>query len=111
MHLKNFSLLRPQNGEILLSPAYDLVSTKLAMPDDLEQIALTLNGKKNRLKKTDFIQLATSLNITPKVIDGIFNRFEKKIDTMINLIEESFLEVSLREQYKDILLSRISVLK
>lgn len=109
MHLKNFSLIRPQNGEILFSPTYDLVSTKLAMPDDLEQTALTINGKKNRLKKADFIQLAISLNISPKVVDNVFKKFESKLNTMTKLIEESFLEASLKENYREILLSRISV--
>src|ERR1700744_1231465 len=40
MHLKNFSLLTGETGRIRLAPAYDLLSTKLAMPDDREDIAL-----------------------------------------------------------------------
>ena len=40
MHLKNFSLLKTEDDEIKLSPAYDLLSTKLLIPEDKEEIAL-----------------------------------------------------------------------
>ena len=43
MHLKNFSLFRPADN-YMLSPAYDLLSTAIVMPDDNEELALTLNG-------------------------------------------------------------------
>lgn len=32
-HLKNFSLLESTNGDYLLSPAYDLINTKLHVDD------------------------------------------------------------------------------
>jgi len=64
MHLKNFSLLRHENGNYELSPAYDLVPVKVVLPQDNEELALTLNGKKNRLKRSDFDAFATSLKLT-----------------------------------------------
>lgn len=53
MHLKNFSLYRP-SFVYSLTPAYDLLSTALVMPEDTEELALTLNGKKRKLTRTDF---------------------------------------------------------
>ncbi len=50
MHLKNFSLYKPAN-EYILAPAYDLLSTKLVLPDDKDELALTLNERKRKLKK------------------------------------------------------------
>lgn len=44
MHLKNYSLIETPQG-MRLSPAYDLLSTILAIPEDLEESALTINGK------------------------------------------------------------------
>lgn len=41
MHLKNFSLLKDKNGGIGMSPAYDLLATRLVMPEDNEQMALS----------------------------------------------------------------------
>ena len=46
MHLKNFSLYNPMHGGYTLTPAYDMLATTLVMPDDTEELALTLNGKK-----------------------------------------------------------------
>ena len=53
MHLKNFSLLETQegSGEYALSPAYDMLPVNLIMPEDEEELALTLNGKKMNLRK------------------------------------------------------------
>jgi serine/threonine-protein kinase HipA len=48
MHLKNFSLLL-ENDEWRLSPAYDLLNVAIANPDDDEELALTMDGKKNKL--------------------------------------------------------------
>ena len=50
MHLKNFSLLRHEEG-YRLAPAYDLLPTKLVLPADMEESALTVDGKKRRLDR------------------------------------------------------------
>jgi len=42
MHLKNFALLENELGEFELSPAYDLLSTTLVIPNDPEETALTI---------------------------------------------------------------------
>lgn len=47
MHLKNFSLYDTGMG-YSLTPAYDLLSTVIVMPEDTEELALTLNGKKGK---------------------------------------------------------------
>jgi len=44
-HFKNYSILTDDSGKIRLSPAYDIVSSKLVIPNDTES-ALTLAGKK-----------------------------------------------------------------
>ena len=48
MHLKNFSLIETEegSGKYLLSPAYDLLPVNVIMPEDKEQFALAMNGKK-----------------------------------------------------------------
>lgn len=48
MHLKNFSMIH--SGETLtLALAYDLLNVEMVNPDDTEELALTLEGKKKRL--------------------------------------------------------------
>ncbi len=49
MHLKNFSLYSKRKGIYQLTPCYDMLSTVLVMPDDMEELALTLCEKKNAL--------------------------------------------------------------
>lgn len=107
MHLKNFSLVRFDNGEVALSPAYDLVSTKLAMPEDLEESALTINGKKNRLKRADFDELATKLGIPTKSSERVYAKFVKKQTTMLGLIEQSLLSDAMKEEYSQLLIERM----
>jgi len=73
MHLKNFSLWETSSGYIL-APSYDLVPTQLLIPEDNEETALTINGKKNRLSSRDFIALGESLLLHPKVIDSLLRK-------------------------------------
>lgn len=73
MHLKNFSLLTDEEGTTALSPAYDLLSSKLVIPGE-EDFALNLNGKKNRLRKKDFVEFASRLEISAKVVDSSLER-------------------------------------
>ncbi len=63
MHLKNFSLIKQPSLGVVLSPAYDLVATKLVNPADDEDLALTLNGKKKKIKKADFEAAFKTLKI------------------------------------------------
>jgi serine/threonine-protein kinase HipA len=106
MHLKNFSLLEPENGEVTLAPAYDLLATRLAMPEDREQSALTINGKKNRLNRNDFDQLALALGIGPRPSERVYQKILNKLPQMEELIGQSFLPIELQEEYKQLLAER-----
>lgn len=59
MHLKNFSLIETTEGsqEYVLSPAYDLLPVNANLPEDKEQFALTMNGKKCIYLKEIFLSL------------------------------------------------------
>jgi len=50
MHLKNFSVIR-KNDVISLTPAYDLLNTTIAISRPVEEFALPIRGKKNRLTR------------------------------------------------------------
>lgn len=100
MHLKNFSLFRPADNYIL-SPAYDLLSTALVMPDDDEELALTLNGKKRRIKRDDFEKAMYDSGMGNKAISSLFDRFSKAIPRWRELINESFLPAELQDAYQD----------
>lgn len=85
MHLKNFSLVHTQNC-VLFSPAYDLINVNLIFPSDEEELALTLAGRKRKIKGSDFDQFATSLEINNIVRNNIYKDFSKQIYKAVDLI-------------------------
>ena len=103
MHLKNFSLYAPQNTDFQLTPAYDMLSTALVMPKDKEELALTLNGKKSKITRTDFEKSAVSSGLELKVLENIFAKFQKNVPQWNTLIDNSFLDFELKENYKEII--------
>jgi serine/threonine-protein kinase HipA len=101
MHLKNFSLIHQPEGAVL-SPAYDLLNVTLINPADPEEMALTLNGRKNNLKISDFRSLSKNLGILEKVTDNIFKRFSSMNEEVMDLIDRSFLTAEMKNGYKHI---------
>lgn len=110
MHLKNFSLYN-QMGGYTLTPAYDMLSTTLVMPEDTEELALTLNGKKSRLRKVDFYKAITSSGVDEKVIENLARRFSRALPKWIDLIDNSFLPDDMKKQYKQLILRRVVMLR
>lgn len=106
MHLKNFSLYSRQKGEYLLTPAYDLLSTTLVMPEDTEELALTLNGKKRKIHKQDFILPMQASGLNEKVIDNLFHKFLHAGSKWETCIEQSFLPKEMKAAYKALLKER-----
>lgn len=107
MHLKNFSMIESAYGWVL-SPAYDLLNASILNPDDTEELALTLSGKRKKLKRALFIQFAEELGLTDKQIKGVFKRFERNIPTAMKLIDRSFLSEEMRNAYKEVFELRYS---
>jgi len=99
MHLKNYSLLRDQYDDIKLSPAYDLLSTKLIMPEDKEEYALSINGKKSKITRIDFDKLAANFMIAEKALMSIYKKFSEVDEQWINMIKKSFLSKAFQEKY------------
>ncbi len=95
MHLKNFSLLHDPHIGPILSPAYDMLATALVNPDDKEELALTLNGKKNQITYADF-KMACSSYLDEKQLKNIVIKMEKALPRWIDFINISFLT----EDYK-----------
>lgn len=110
MHLKNFSLiLNGENWE--LSPAYDLLNVQIHLPEDKEESALTIGGKKNKLSKSDFIDLGLKLGLSQKQIENTFKRFLKSEKKLISLIHQSFLSKTNQELYIQLLQNRLQLFK
>jgi len=106
MHLKNFSLLQTPGLGYGLAPAYDLVATALVNLADTEELALTLNGKKKRLRQTDFRQAAGRGGLDEKVMTRLLTRFVKARPVWEEFIAQSFLPAVLQEQFHALLAQR-----
>lgn len=103
MHLKNFSLLTTAENEVILSPAYDLVCTKIAMPGDKDEMGLTINARKRKLRKSDFDSLAKNLKIPEPAMNNSYKKFAGRIAAANELINISFLPVEMQAAYKEVI--------
>ncbi len=109
MHLKNFSLLETdQRGQYMLSPAYDLLNTTIVNRADTEELALTLNGKKNKLNYNDFLTAFTSSNLSKKQLDKTLENFYYCRLEMLEVLDKSFLTEDLKDEYRSLMMQRFN---
>ncbi len=101
MHLKNFSLISRTPGHYVLSQAYDLVNVHLIFPEDDEELAMTLDGRKKRINKQNFVRAMASSGLEDKVIERIFRKFMNVAPKWYGFIDASFLPTELKEKYKN----------
>jgi serine/threonine-protein kinase HipA len=106
MHLKNYSLIETPAG-LRLSPAYDLLSTVLALPEDSEESALTINGKKNRLRKDDFLSLAGRLSIPDAALRRILEKFHSREKEMLAVIDTGRLPPEMKTSLASLVSDRL----
>jgi serine/threonine-protein kinase HipA len=109
MHLKNFSLLETsERNSYTLSPAYDLLNTKLVNPKDTEELALTLNAKKSKLSYNDFLAAYTTSSLSQKVLDNTIENFYYCQLEMKEILYRSFLSESMKLEYEKLLDQRMA---
>ena len=105
MHLKNFSLWR-NSGTAALTPAYDLLATKLLLPSDMEELALSLNGKKSRFVSADWTAYAAYVGLIDKQQANIHQQFIKRLPVALQWIKDSFLSPEQQHAFAQLLQER-----
>ena len=110
MHLKNFSMINSGNKWVL-APAYDLLNVSIVNPGDKEELALTLEAKKKKLKRVNFEHLGKTLELNEKQIDAVFKRIIKNKIHSIDWIDKSFLSSDYKEKYKTSLKQKYLILE
>ncbi len=100
MHLKNFSLISKEAGNYVLSQAYDLINVHLVFPEDTEELALTLDGRKKKIGRMNFVRAMESSGLESKVIENIIKKFMNAAPKWYDFIDISFLSQELKEKYK-----------
>lgn len=112
MHLKNFSLIETGvgNGEYVLSAAYDMLSTNVILPADQEQFALTMNGKKQHIRRNDFLRFGKTIGLQQNAAERMMEKIVKCEDRYLELCEKSYLPDDMKKQLKNLIQGRIFAL-
>jgi len=108
MHLKNFSLYQP-SGDVRLVPAYDLLNVTIANPADDEELALTLNGKKKKIKDSDFQMAFETSGVSAKVFANFKKKYIKLFGEFCGFIDLSFLDEPSKQDFKLLLAKRLGI--
>ena len=113
MHLKNFSLIETEEGSgtYVLSDAYDLLPTNLILPTDTEQMALTLNGKKENIQREDLLALAESCGISSATALKLIRSITARQDNYLALCKESYLPDDMKAGLANLICQRIAAMQ
>lgn len=111
MHLKNFSLIEPEvgSGRYVLSAAYDLLPVNVVMPEDTEEFALAMNGKKRNLCKKDFLVFADACGIQKNAAEKMIAKVLSMKERYLLLCEESLLPDHLKQRFAALMEKRCSI--
>jgi len=109
MHLKNFSIITRDNV-VRLSPAYDLINTTIILSRVKEELALALNGRKNNVRVSDFVDYfgGKRLQLPSRVINEILSGFIGVRYVWDDLIFRSFLSQPSQERYRQLVKERFA---
>jgi len=110
-HRKNFSLLTSEKGIVALSPVYDLVSSRLVLHEEEDEISLTINGKQNRLNKNDFKSFAENIGVDINYAKTRITELLALQNDFSDMINKSTLSLPLRQKLSEILTERLKRLK
>ena len=110
-HRKNFSFLTSEKDIVALSPVYDLVSSRLAIPEEDDEMALTINGKRNRFNKEDFLSFALNIGVDVKYAEKRISELVELQGDFAVMVNESTLTLNLRQQLNEIIAVRLDRLK
>ncbi|MDO4192357.1 MAG: HipA domain-containing protein [Erysipelotrichaceae bacterium] len=113
MHLKNFSLIEDAPGSRVygLSAAYDMLPVNVVMPADQEEMALTVNGKKENIQKEDFLELAESLKIHERAAVYLISRAADQGQKFHELINDSYMPEEMKESMNALTDARLQILR
>ena len=113
MHLKNFSLIETEegSGEYVLSPAYDLLPVNVIMPEDKEQFALAMNGKKTNLRRKDFLVFAEECGMARSAAEKMIAMLVSRKEKLLAMSQNSLLPKHLKEQLARLIEERAGILE
>ena len=109
-HLKNFSLLETNGGDFALSPAYDLICTRIHVDDpdiafkdglfagDFDTESHNANGY---YAYDDFYQLGLRAGLPEAIVKREIELFQNKAETVESFIDRCFLDDDIKAAYRE----------
>ena len=112
-HLKNFSLLETEDGDFILSPAYDLLNTEMHQAEIDFALRGGLYPKAQYQGKilNQFLQLGKLANIPEKMVERILSQMLANSTETERLIRSSFLDENAQKNYYQAYQGRLKRLK
>lgn len=107
MHLKNFSMLTGPDARVRLAPAYDLVNTRLIIPDD--GLALPVLGKKDKLSRQTWLRFAKWASIAEPLAEREIAAVASALPSAEALVDRSALSDEMKASYVDLLRTRARI--
>ncbi|MDO4987167.1 MAG: HipA domain-containing protein [Candidatus Saccharibacteria bacterium] len=108
MHLKNLSLIEktPASRTFELSLSYDILPVNVVDPQDTDELALSLNGKKNKLEREDFLKFAEYCGLNQTAAEKIMAKICSKESECVRLCQDSYLNDTMKNQMTDLIHAR-----
>jgi len=97
LHLKNLSLWTDAAGQVSLSPAYDLVNTRLFLPDD--PLALPIGGHKSGLTVRMWSEFGAHCGLPQRAVARVADELVAALADACALVERSFLVAEQQQAY------------
>lgn len=104
LHLKNLSLLTSERGRPRLSPAYDLLSTSVVIPEDV--LALPVGGKKSNLDRKHWLEFAAYCGLQARLVEREIDALRAACAKADEQLGAGFLRDDLRQRFRDVIAER-----
>jgi serine/threonine-protein kinase HipA len=108
LHLKNLSILNRSDGARVLSPAYDLLCTRLIIPDD--EMALPMQGKRKEIRRKNWMVFGDYCKLSKHAVDELVGQQIEQLKPALDLVQASFLPDNQKLEYTKILKSNTAIL-
>ncbi len=110
MHLKNFSLIETVCGseEYVLSEAYDMLPVNTVLPEDTEQLALTVNGKKRNVRRKDLLIFAEAAGLPRASVEKMLEKLDGMKDCLLAMCADSYLPDDMKAAFAELIADRLA---
>jgi serine/threonine-protein kinase HipA len=111
-HFKNFSLIETPMGDFRLSPAYDLLNSRIHIDDKdfaLDDGLLPRNLAQGKVSK-QFLMLGDLVGLSEKQVNVLFKRLIAGQDKVKTFIDASYLDEKTKRNYWQAYLTKIKKL-